>query len=223
MVLSNAYKKFRWGKRAAQSPLAEMYQSDFHPATSLFPDISWLVVDCEMTGLNVKTDTLLSIGWVQVNQGKIDVASGRHALCHSEGDVGDSVTIHGLSDRSVAGAGSVSRALSQFSKAAVGRVLVFHHAYLDIAFMQKAAQESFGCPMIFPYVDTMMIEKRRLDREGRAGALQLELCRDRYSLPPAFAHNALSDALATAELFLAQISSLGAEKTSLGNLKPAWA
>ena len=40
----------------------------------------------------------------------------------------------------------------------------------------------------------------------KSGDLRLQACRDRYNLPPYPAHNALIDALATAELLVAHAS-----------------
>jgi DNA polymerase-3 subunit epsilon len=60
-----------------------------------------------------------------------------------------------------------------------------------------------------PYLCTMRMEHRRLLRRDRiigAGDLTLGSCRTRYGLPDYPAHNALSDALATGELLLAQAS-----------------
>jgi DNA polymerase-3 subunit epsilon len=53
------------------------------------------------------------------------------------------------------------------------------------------------------------VAKRRLDKRDVAydpSELRLSMLRQRYHLPDHYAHNALNDAIATAELFLAQIS-----------------
>ena len=62
-------------------------------------------------------------------------------------------------------------------------------------------------PTTMPAVDTMLLEQvqlRRREQPIRTGDLRLQACRDRYNLPAYPAHNALMDALATAELLLAQ-------------------
>ena len=68
--------------------------------------------------------------------------------------------------------------------------------------------ENFQCPLLFPYVDTMAIEKRRLHLQGKTKGLRLSQCRERYGLGSGSQHNALADAQATAELLLAQASHL---------------
>lgn len=174
-----------------------------------------------MSGLDPKSKSLLSIGWVRVSKGKIDYASRKHLLIHSDQSVGDSIHIHGLCDQRLAGASSVSSVLGVLAKHAKGAVLVFHHAVLDIAFIQRAAQHSFACPLLFSYIDTMQIEHKRLERSGQTGPLQLAACRERYALPAAFQHNAMFDAIATAELFLAQCAYLTRGRSlSLSMLSP---
>lgn len=223
MALSRFLKQLRWRKKiTASGPLSRLYEQPAWSSRTPFSELKILAVDCEMTGLNPKQDALLSIGWVVIQDGFIEYSSGRHVLCHATEDVGESVTIHGLSDRQIAGASSVSQALSLLMKDLSDSVAVFHHAHLDVEFLQRAAVSSFGCPLSFQYIDTMAIEKRRLDRQGKAGSLQLSLCRDRYALPHSHAHNALSDAIATAELLIAQITAMDGMKTSYGQLGSRW-
>ena len=125
-------------------------------------------------------------------------------LIHSQKGVGDSIRIHGLCDQRLAGASSPSIAIGLLAKQMEGAVLVFHHAHLDIAFLQRLARKCFACPLLFSYIDTMQIERQRFAVSGQTQPLQLAACRERYGLPAAFQHNAMSDAVATAELFLAQ-------------------
>ncbi|HCV01678.1 MAG TPA: 3'-5' exonuclease, partial [Pseudoalteromonas sp.] len=56
-------------------------------------------------------------------------------------------------------------------------------------------------------LDTFVIEKKRLHQQGHEighDDLTLSECRKRYNLPHYSSHHALTDAMATAELFLAQ-------------------
>lgn len=172
-----------------------------------------MVIDCEMSGLNPRKSQLLSVGWVMIEQGRIVNASAKHLLIHAERGAGESSKIHGLLDSNLAGATSVAAVLMLLIKQMAGTVLVFHHASLDMRFLQKAAMENFHCPLMFSYVDTMRIEKNRTHQQrkstGISMGLRLSQCRERYGLPAGSQHNALADAQATAELFLAQVSYLG--------------
>ena len=72
-------------------------------------------------------------------------------------------------------------------------------------------------------VDTMQLALYQLHKKMTAipnGAVTLGACRERFDLAPALAHNALSDAMATLELWLAQMHILDATgQTTLQELK----
>lgn len=202
--LKHWFKRWKWQAQAERSPLSMLYDQTLAAPSNRFFEHDFLVVDCEMSGLDAKNNELLSLGWVRIKRGQIDYNSRKHILIHSQAGVGDSINIHGLCDQRLAGASSASMALSLLAKHIDGAVLVFHHALLDIAFIQRYAQECFACPMMFAYIDTLAIEQKRLAQLGTSAPLQLASCRERYNLPSAFQHNAMFDALATAELLLAQ-------------------
>jgi DNA polymerase-3 subunit epsilon len=202
------YRHWRFHKKAARTPVQPLYEQACIKSSQAFADTRFLVVDAEMSGLDVKTCQLLSIGWVMIERGRIVNSSARHILVHADRGAGESSKIHGLVDSSLAGAKSVAAALMLLIQQMQDTVLVFHHAPLDIRFLQKAAIENFRCPMLFPYVDTMAIEKRRMHLQGKSSGLRLSQCRERYGLETSAQHNAMADAVATAELLLAQASYL---------------
>ena len=213
------FQHWRYHKKAAATPLQPLYQQPLIPPSQLFLATRFLVIDCEMSGLDAKKSQLLSIGWVMIEHGRIVNASARHLLIHADRGAGDSSKIHGLLNSSLAGANSPAAVLMLLMKQIPGAVLVFHHASMDMRFLQKATLDNFRCPLLFSYVDTMAIEKKRMHLQGKAISLRLAKCRERYGLPAGSQHNALADALATAELFLAQASYLGKqENLSLSGL-----
>lgn len=206
--LKFAWKRRRYVGTARNSPVASLYDQPAPRPSSDFFNSRLLVVDCEMTGLNPARDHLLSIGWVTVEHGRIFNASARHLLVHAESGAGASTMIHGLNDARIAGARSAATALLALCKQIPGSIVVFHHAPIDLAFLQKAAWDNFRCPLLFGYLDTMHIEKRRLHLQDKSLSLRLADCRQRYGLPSVLQHNALTDARATAELLLAQAAYL---------------
>lgn len=174
--------------------------------------LSFLVCDAELSSLDPERGELLSLGWVRIEGGEIQLASARHCLLRNRRSVGQSATVHRLRDCELARGASAEEALGALFLAARGAVLVFHHAALDLAFLNRACERAFGAPLLMPVVDTMALEQRLMQRRARSigpGALRLSACRGRYRLPVHRAHNALTDALATAELFLAHCAARG--------------
>lgn len=177
-----------------------------------YRDIEMLSVDMEMTGLDPKKNEVISIGWVPIINGEIVLSQARQIFVKPTAGVGDSAIIHGIHDRDLEDAMALSAALEQLLLAMQGRVLVAHHGALDIAFIQQAAQKLYGHKLPFDLLDTLLIEAKRLHRQGEhydKQLLRLYSCCQRYGLPPLAAHNALSDAVATAQLFLAQAAEIG--------------
>lgn len=169
-------------------------------------EVPFLVVDAEMSSLEVEDGDLLSLGWVEVNNGAVDLESAQHVLIQARSSVGQSAAIHQLRDCEVAEGVSAAEALRQFLAASAGRVLVFHNATLDLAYLNKLCISLHGAPLLQPHVCTLRLEQRQLarfDQAIKSGQLTLAGCRERYGLPGYSAHNALWDALATAELLLA--------------------
>ncbi|MBE9539145.1 MAG: 3'-5' exonuclease [Proteobacteria bacterium] len=160
-----------------------------------------------MSALDTSEGELLSLGWVVVERGAIALASARHYLLKARHSVGQSATIHQLRDCELREGISEDELLELFLAAATGKILVFHNASLDTAFLNQLTYRAFAAPLLMPTVDTLLLEEkvlRRSDTVIKPGDLRLQACRDRYNLPIYRAHNALLDALATAELLLAQ-------------------
>lgn len=170
-----------------------------------------MAVDLELTGLSTHENHIVSIGSVSMDHGAISLASARHQLVASPQGVGQSATIHGIVDEALNRAPHLSEALPRWWPEFAASVPVFHNASLDLGFLRCASVKfELTAPSRFA-IDTMAIELNRLRRQGRvisSDDLRLERCRGRYGLPSYVGHNALSDAIATAELLLAQLAYL---------------
>lgn len=165
-----------------------------------------IAVDLELTGLQKDRDHIIAIGWTQVDGGRIQMSSNRHLLINAERSVGSSAAIHELLDSEIAEGGTIEDSLEALFQAAQGRVWVLHHAGLDISFLKGACFQWAGIKPSFIVLDTMRIEYRLRKRRQvpvKHGDLRLSQIRRVYGLPRYTAHNALNDAVATAELMLA--------------------
>ncbi|MEH6634624.1 MAG: 3'-5' exonuclease [Halioglobus sp.] len=215
-------RRLAYARRVSGTVLQECWQMPLASTGSDWRQVSFLVVDAEMSSLDVSEGELLSVGWVCIEQGSIALESARHYLVKPDNSVGQSATIHNLRDCELLEANTQQRVLRLFLEAAAGKVLVFHHARLDIAYLNSVSRREFNAPILMPVVDTLLQEKKLLERRDlpiQSGDLRLQACRDRYHLPPYPAHNALLDALATAELLLAHAKHRGSGHTfSLGQL-----
>jgi DNA polymerase-3 subunit epsilon len=178
-------------------------------------DAKLMAIDLEMTGLNAEKDQIISIGIVPIIQGQIPLSKAQHLMISIDGSVGQSATVHGIVDHQLDDALPMDLAMNWLLKETQGYILVAHHAPMDMAFIQKNLHSVFGQKALLPFIDTLAIEKTRYLRQHDhlvKGCVRLGQSRERYHLPVYGGHNALIDAIACAELFLAQVSALGGAK-----------
>jgi len=217
----NWLQRWRYADGARTTPLAAMYTQPLPALTLRFLDAELLALDIETTGLNPATDRVLSIGWVLLQHGRICMRESGHLLINSSAaSVGHSATIHGLLDADMANGISIRAALEKVLPLLCGRVLVAHCALIETQFIARMCLATYRAPPLFRVVDTMAIEAQlRSHQHDADGALRLHACRERYQLPRYRSHNAAVDALACAELLLAQASRvMRIEKLTLGDL-----
>lgn len=196
---------------AAQAPLRAWLEQELPAAKDDFTQVNWLVVDLETTGL--ETDArIISVGWVPIRQGRIILGAARHRLVSQDiarvdSGVGNSATVHRITDTELDHGLPLADVLAELLNDLQDHWPVFHGAALDTRMLDRACRDCFNGRFAAPWVDTLRIEKARCERRDitiRPGDLQLDTLRQAYRLPPHTQHHALSDALATAELFSAQ-------------------
>lgn len=199
--------------RRATGPLKEFYATPPPAGSTPLDELPLLAVDVETTGLKPAEHQLVSIGWVPVNGTRIDLAgAGYVVLRGAEGfTVGSSATIHRLTDDEIAAGIDHADAVGQLLRALTGRVLLGHFVAMEEGFLSLACRRLFDAPLQVPMVDTFAIERRHMERMGtypRGEDLRLARVRQRYGLPDYHNHNALTDALACAEQYLAHRATL---------------
>jgi DNA polymerase III subunit epsilon len=210
--------------RAGVPPaLASALRSDLPDPSRNVREVPFLSLDFETTGLAPDRDRIVSAGWVRVLGGAVRLGTAREEVIRVEaGPAPESVTIHGIGhDRSARGR-EEAEVLHSLLQDLAGHVLVAHHASVEVAFLRAALRRCFGHHLPLLVVDTLALE-RRIRRRGTVRlppgfpeeSLKLDLSsvRRRYHLPSHRAHGALADALATAELLLAQCGHLASGET----------
>lgn len=200
-------RRARHRARVMRSPLAACWAVPGPKAGTDWQQVEFLVIDTETSSLNPADGEMLSIGWVVIRNARVLLSSAEHLLLLNKNGVGQSAVIHQLRDCELEAGMERGAMMERFLKEASGRILVFHHAGLDLGFLNKISYELFHAPLLLYHLDTLALEQDKITRRGKVpkqGDLRLANCRRRYHLPDYPAHNALVDALATAELLIAQ-------------------
>ncbi|HYN30739.1 MAG TPA: exonuclease domain-containing protein [Dermatophilaceae bacterium] len=198
--------------KAAPGPLRDYLEVPFPDPSTPVEDLRLLAVDLETTGLDPRGGHVLSVGFVPVDGLTIDLSGARHLVVSSGAEVGQSATFHGLTDDAVAAGVPIAEALTEVLPALAGRVLLAHFAQIEQGFLSAACQRLWGAPMPCAVVDTMELQRRLVTTvftvEPPTGAVRLWAARARFGLPVYRAHEALTDAVACAELYLAQVAEI---------------
>lgn len=201
-------------EKAPDGPVRDYLSHPFPEEKQEIFDTVIVSMDFETTGLDTRKDDILSIGYVEMEHGAIRLASATHIYLEAQQAIPEaSAVIHRITDDMAADAGKpLSEIMTDLLGYLKGKVILAHHADIERTFLQKACNELWGFAPVFPMIDTLELARQWFDRRNMhfsPGELRLFNLRDRYGLPRYPAHNALTDALSTAELFLAQLDYIG--------------
>ena len=192
------------------------------PPATPFDEAELVCLDIETTGLDPVAADMLSVGWVLIRNGMVDLSSAESHVVKPSGEVGDSASVHGLTDTAVSRGMAPLHALERVDDVLAGRVLVVHHAGLDKGLLDRLCREHFDDSLLVPVIDTLALEFRRKSRHHHVEdnrSLRLPHLREHYNLPRYRGHDCLIDAVATAELLIAMVAWRDSpEKTTLADL-----
>lgn len=158
------------------------------------------VIDVETSGLSVRRDQLLQVAVVVVDaRGTVldtfsSLVRPRHGVFSRVGPR----HLHGISRWSLRHAPRPEQVLPRVAQLLQGCVVTGHNVAFDVAFLQQTAKRAGVEVPIGPTLCTLRLS-RRLDTERQQRHRLSDLCA-RYGIPHSKPHDALADALATAQV-----------------------
>lgn len=199
-------------KKAPAGPVKDFLSVPFPSPDTPVNKTPILAVDFETTGLEAAKDQILSIGHIDISNNDILLSSAYHQIVCTEGELSEeNVAIHQIMDDIKSAGDAIESAMHELLLALAGKVMLVHFAKIEQTFLQETCKQLYGMAPVFPMIDTLMLAKRRMERNSLPfppSALRLFNLREAHKLPRYNAHNALSDALATAELFFAEVAEM---------------
>lgn len=215
-------------RRKCRLPLqAQLLDQPLPGGRASVTDLEMVALDFETTGLDAARDHIIAAGWVLLRGDRIVMASAREVRVHNHAvdGVGQSAVIHGITDSDLDDAETVESMLAHLLPDLAGRPVVAHAAVIERGFLNALLRRLGGVPLPNDFIDTMAVERHLVEGHGGSvremhGDLTLEACRARRQLPDHQRHSAGADAIACAELLLAQIDQLGgAHRCKLKDLR----
>jgi DNA polymerase III subunit epsilon len=213
--------------------LKRYYEAGMPSGDTPISEVPLMAMDVETTGLNPAKDGIVSIGLVPLTLDRISSSRSKHWIVQPHVPLADkSVTLHGITHSQLKGAPSLVEILDSLLSAIAGHVLVVHCRAIERSFLNNALTQLIHQSIEMPMIDTMEIEARLYrnqpaiswwdrwfhKRQQQKISIRLADSRARYGLPFYEPHHALTDALATAELFQAQLAHRFNPQTPLNEL-----
>ncbi len=202
--------------RRAVRPAAVAYERAPEPrGATPWRRAPWCAVDLELTGLDAGRDEIVSFAAIPILEGRVHLAGAVSGLVRPGRAVpASSIRIHGLRDADLAAAAPLEEAIDPLLAAMTGRVLVAHVAAVERAFLGPALRR-LGVRLRSAVADTSVLGRLWLwERDGRRPAdMSLSDLARALGLPVHAEHDALGDALTTAQVFIAAATHLDARDT----------
>ena len=173
-------------------------------------ETEFVIFDTETTGLNVKRgDRIVSISAVRLKEGRIDLSDALHEIINPDRDIPSaSAVIHEILPRMVNGKPTIEKVLPDFIRYIGASVLVAHHEWLDISFLNREMCRLYGIPIQNIVVDTAVLDHALLAKKTPASIIAtmkidstLGAVAERYHVAIEGLHSSFWDALATAQIF----------------------
>lgn len=193
-------------KKVSPGPMKDYLSVPFPGKRTPCLQANLLALDFETTGLDPQNDLILSIGCVQVSRMSVMLGTTWYRELSINREIPEeSAVIHAITDDRCKQGEPIEQVLPGLLQLVAGKVLLVHNAAVEKAFLDIACRNIYGVPFLAPIIDTQVLAARQFQRRDinlRPGDLRLFNLRDKLGLPRYKAHHALTDALATAELFL---------------------
>ncbi len=173
-------------------------------------EADYVAFDTELTGLDFKRDSIISIGAIKMKGASIYPLKTFHSFVKPECALKrEGVLVHEITHTDLDGACGQAEALDEFLEFVGDAVLVGHFVFIDISFVNKALKKLYGVKLQNPATDTHSIHDWLYDNDadfarhhkGMTTQKDLFSMARRYGLGMVKAHNAFHDAYLTAQLF----------------------
>lgn len=171
-------------------------------------EAEFVVIDTELTGLDERNDSIVSLGAVRMHGGRIDIGERFSRIVNPRASMSEkSMVIHEILPSDVKHMPAIDDVLDAFLSFCGQAVVIGHCVDIDITFLNKELMRHGRRALTNMAVDTTAVFswlRRRLAdvpcfvMTGRPRLYELARC---FDISNEGAHNALSDAFITAQVF----------------------
>lgn len=170
----------------------------------------YAVIDSELTGLDPRRDSIVSLGGLRLREGRIVLADRFYEEVRpSSALTAESIVLHGITPEDVRERPGIGSVLADFSAFCGTDILLGHFIDIDREFLRTAFTAA-GLPVLAnPVLDTWPLYDWLASRSPEDGSPGLSRVQDprlpalaqALAVPCRNGHNALGDAFVTAQIF----------------------
>jgi DNA polymerase III subunit epsilon len=180
----------------------QSYRFMFKPA----PADEVVALDCETTGLNVRTDDIIAIAAIKIRGNRILTSERFEAIAHPDSDMrAEAIKIHRLRRSDVEQAPIIWRVIPRFLHFIGARPLVGYYVDFDIAMLDKYILPLVGIELPNKRIEVSRLYYERKYRDAPPNTsidLSFAAIQRDLKIPALTQHDAFNDALMTAMMFI---------------------
>ena len=173
------------------------------------PDQEWVSLDCETTGLNTRTDDIISIGAVKIVGNRIMTSERLELLVRPDQKLSaESVRIHRLREKDVANGVSQDEAMHQLMRFIGSRPLVGYFLEFDVAMINRVLFPILGMGLPQTKIEVSGLyydykfKQLPVHQQDRQIDLRFATLMADLNLPLREAHDAVNDAVMAGLAFI---------------------
>jgi len=183
--------------------------------TRHFSAARFVVVDVETTGLNPHRDRLISIGAIPVQETLARMDAGFEVILRQDRpSANDNILVHGIDGTTQRSGRDPAEALVEFMEYARTDVLVGFHAGFDRLMISRAMKSVLGVGMQNKWIDLAILTPELVTNPSTNKSM-LDDWTERFGIENPARHNAVADALVTAQLL--QVTLAAAQQRGLSS------
>lgn len=181
------------------------HASAFAPLFAAPPADEWVALDFETTSLDPDRAEIVAIGAVRIRGNRLLTGEALSLRVLPPGNLtAESVVIHGLRHQDLQQGMELEAALHQLLTFIGPRELVGYHIAYDLRILNLACRKLWGLTLAQRGIEVSRLYHDQLYRRYPEAVIDLHLAAicHHLALPPLPAHDALSDAITAALIFL---------------------
>lgn len=166
---------------------------------------SYVVLDTELTGLDLRDNSIVSIGAIKMSGKRIHTGETFYNLVKPETKLtGETVVIHQITPSELEDKPEIGQVLPEFLEFCGDSIIIGYLPQIDLEFLNRDMLRLHGMPLSNPVIDVLTLYRWIAKREGDTyiadpkSLYEIALSLD---IPVKGAHNALGDAFITAQVF----------------------